>query len=96
MHTLYSKEFWHFIGIPDSLGGYGPEDTIGMMRAIAAIQKGHDIKQFVLDGVFITEDVINREPSFKDKIVSMGNKDQQAKRGKELIRQEVSNFIQTL
>ena len=96
MHTLYSKEFWQFIGIPDSLGGYGPEDTIGMMRAIAAIQKGHDIKQFVLDGVFITEDVINREPSFKDKIVPIHNKDKQSKKGKDLIKQEVSNFIESL
>ena len=96
MHTLYSKEFWQFVGIPESLGGYGPEDTIGMMRAIAAIQKGYDIKQFVLDGVFITEDVHNRDASFKDKIVSMNDKDSQSKKGKSLIRQEVSNFIESL
>jgi hypothetical protein len=96
MHTLYSKDFWKFIGIPESLGGYGPEDTIAMMRALVAIKMGHDIKQFVLDGIFITEDVINREPSFKDKIVSITNKDQQAKKGKELIRQEVTNFMESL
>lgn len=96
MHTLYSKEFWQFIGIPDSLGGYGPEDTIGMMRAIAAIHAGHEIKQFVLDGIFITEDVHNREPSFKDKIFPITDKDLQARKGKELIREEVSNFIKTL
>ena len=96
MHTLYSKEFQQFIGIPDSLGGYGPEDTIGMMRAIAAIHAGHEIKQFVLDGIFITEDVHNREPSFKDKIFPITDKDLQARKGKELIREEVSNFMKTL
>lgn len=96
MHTLYSKEFWKFIGIPESLGGYGPEDTIGMMRAIAAIKKGYDIKQYVLDGIYITEDVINREPTFKDKLVSKNNKDEQSNTGKSLISQELINFIKTL
>lgn len=96
MHTLYSREFWQFIGIPESLGGYGPEDTIAMFRAIAAIQKGYDIKQFVLDGIYITEDYINREPSFKDKIVSFNIKDELSNRGKSLIEIEVTNFIQKL
>ena len=96
MHTLYSREFWQFIGIPESLGGYGPEDTIGMFRAIGAIQKGHDIKQFVLDGLYITEDYINREPSFKGKIKPVDMKDELSKKGKSLIQSEITTFIQNL
>jgi len=96
MHTLYSKEFWKFIGIPESLGGYGPEDTIAMFRAIGAIQRGHDIKQYVLDGMYITEDYINREPSFKGKVVPIDMKDELSKKGKSLIQSEISSFIETL
>jgi len=64
MHTLYSKSFWDFVTIPDELGGYGPEDTYGMESAKIAIKLGYDIKQFVMDGIYITEDYINRTPSF--------------------------------
>ena len=56
MHTLYSKSFWELVGIPESFGGYGPEDTYGMSAATLAIRMGYDIKQFVIDGVYITED----------------------------------------
>jgi hypothetical protein len=96
MHTLYSREFWEFIGIPESLGGYGPEDTIAMFRSIGAIQKGYDIKQFVLDGIYITEDYINRTPSFGDKLITIDKKEELSKRGKELIESEISSFIHNI
>jgi hypothetical protein len=74
MHTLYSKSFWEFVGIPDSFGGYGPEDTYGMEAAKVAIRLGYDIKQFVMDGIYITEDYINRKPSFDGKIKPIDRK----------------------
>jgi len=76
MHTLYSRDFWQFIGIPEEFGGYGPEDTFGMFAATYAVQKGYDIKQYVLDGLYITEDYINREPSFEGKIVPINKKEE--------------------
>jgi len=68
MHTLYSKEFWDLIGIPEAFGGYGPEDTFGMFAASLAVKNGYDIKQYVLKGIYTTEDYINRIPSFESKI----------------------------
>ena len=68
MHTLYSKSFWELVSIPESFGGYGPEDTYGMHASNVALQLGYDIKQFVMDGVYITEDYKNRTPSFDGKI----------------------------
>jgi hypothetical protein len=68
MHTLYSKEFWDLIGIPESFGGYGPEDTFGMFAASLAVKHSYDIKQYVLKGIYTTEDYINRIPSFDSKI----------------------------
>ncbi len=68
MHTLYSKEFWDLMGIPESFGGYGPEDTFGMYSATLAFKQGYDIKQYVLKGIYTTEDYIDRVPSFHSKI----------------------------
>ena len=48
MHTLYSKSFWELVGIPESFGGYGPEDTYGMSAAEIAQRFGHNIQQFVM------------------------------------------------
>jgi len=59
MHTLYSKSFWELVTIPDEK---------------VAQKLGYDIKQFVLDGVYITEDYVNRTPSFSDKIKPIDRK----------------------
>lgn len=96
MHTLYSKSFWQFIGIPESFGGYGPEDTFGMMASIAAIRKGYDIKQYVLDGIFISEDYFNREPSIKDKIKKADFKTDFYKQASLQIPKELHSFIERI
>jgi len=92
MHTLYSKEFWKFIGIPESLGGYGPEDTYAMQAASLAIKFGYDIKQFVLDGIYITEDLINKKCEIESKIVKVDNKSELYKNGEDNSKIELVNF----
>jgi hypothetical protein len=74
MHTLYSKSFWELVGIPESFGGYGPEDTYGMTAGGIALKMGYDIKQYVIDGIYITEDTINKIPTFSEKIVTIDKK----------------------
>jgi len=96
MHTLYSKSFWDLVGIPDSFGGYGPEDTYGMSAAQVAIKLGYDIKQFVMDGVYITEDYKNRKPSFDGKIKPIDKKKEFYDKAHALGQQEVSNFAKEL
>lgn len=97
MHTLYSKSFWEFVTIPDTLGGYGPEDTYGMEAAKVAIRLGYDIKQFIMDGVYITEDYINRTPSFADKIKQIDKKkefyDSAFAKGPELLKIFATDLI---
>jgi len=97
MHTLYSKSFWELVTIPDELGGYGPEDTYGMNSADIALRLGYDIKQFVMDGIYITEDYINRKPSFNDKIIQIDKKkefyDTAFAKGPELIKQFTSKLL---
>jgi hypothetical protein len=98
MHTLYSKSFWDLVTIPDEFGGYGPEDTYGMAAASVAIKLGYGIKQFVMDGVYITEDYINRTPSFDGKIKSIDKKkefyDTAFSKGPDLVKKFAQTLIQ--
>lgn len=98
MHTLYSKSFWEFVTIPDELGGYGPEDTYGMAAASVAVKLGYDIKQFVMDGVYITEDYINRTPTFDSKIKPIDKKkefyDVAFAKGQELVQRFANKLIE--
>lgn len=96
MHTLYSKSFWELVGIPDSFGGYGPEDTYGMSAAEVALKMGYDVKQFVLDGIFITEDYQNRTPSFDGKINPIDKKKEFYDSAHSLGQYEVSSFAERL
>jgi len=96
MHTLYSKSFWELVTIPESFGGYGPEDTYGMSAAQLAMKLGYDIKQIVLDGIYITEDYIDRTPSFIDKIKPIDKKKEFYEAAHALGQQEVSNFAKNL
>ena len=92
MHTLYSKSFWDLVGIPESFGGYGPEDTYGMEASKVALKLGYDIKQFVMDGVYITEDYKNRTPSFDGKILPIDKKKEFYDKANSLGGEEVKAF----
>lgn len=96
MHTLYSKSFWDLMGIPESFGGYGPEDTFGMTCAQLAIKKGYDIKQYVMDGIYIAEDFINRQPSYHEKIKPFDRKKEFYSNAESIARDEVLKFIQRI
>jgi hypothetical protein len=97
MHTLYSKSFWELVTIPEEFGGYGPEDTYGMEAGKVAVKLGYDIKQFVMDGVYITEDYINRTPTFVDKIKPIDKKkefyDIAYAKGPELVKKFAEDLI---
>ena len=96
MHTLYSKSFWEFVGIPESFGGYGPEDTYAMKCAEVAEKCGVKITQVVLDGIYITEDDRNKTPSFDGKIVRIDKKKEFYDKAFGLAQQEVINFAKRL
>jgi len=96
MHTLYSKSFWELVGIPESFGGYGPEDTYAMSASKFAIKVGIDIKQFVMDGVYIAEDYKNRTPSFDGKIKPIDKKKEFYEAATAVGQEEVTKFASEL
>lgn len=87
MHTLYSKEFWDLIGIPEEFGGYGSEDTFAMNAALIARHAGKDVRQYVLDGIYITEDRDDnrRTPSYQGKVKYFDKKKDYQKNSNDLM-----------
>jgi hypothetical protein len=96
MHTLYSKSFWELVEIPESFGGYGPEDTYAMSAAEIAIKLGYDIVQVYMDGIYITEDYINRKPSFDGKIKPIDRKKEFWEKAFGLGQEEITKFATKL
>jgi len=98
MHTLYSKEFWNTIGIPEEFGGYGSEDTFAMMASFIARKAGIDVRQYVLDGIYITEDrdETRRTPSYKDKIVVADKKEEYQDNSNDLMDKLLYNYAKSL
>lgn len=96
MHTLYSRTFWNFVGIPESFGGYGPEDTYGMNCADVAQKYGFEINQYLLDGIYITEDYINTKPSFDGKVIRIDRKKEFYEKAFAIGRDELLNFAKRI
>lgn len=92
MHTLYSKEFWDLIKIPESFGGYGSEDAYAMLASNIAIQNKIPITQYMLKGLYISEDMVNREPSFKGKIKNIFSKENSKDKSWQLMSDELLKF----
>ena len=93
MHTLYSKEFWDLIDIPESFGGYGSEDTFAMHASDYAVRAGIDIKQYLLKGVYISENMINRKSSFEGKIKPIANKENARELSYKQFPDELKKFL---
>ena len=92
MHTLYSKEFWNLIDIPESFGGYGSEDAFAMLASDIAIQHNIPIEQYILKGIYITENLFNREPSFNEKIKNIFSKENSKDKSWKLMNNELLKF----
>lgn len=73
--TLYSKEIINFIGIPEFLGHYGSEDTFMSVAIEIAKQKNIDVKQYVMRGIYVSENIVKRIDPYRNKIKNINLKD---------------------
>ena len=98
MHTLYSKKFWETFRIPEEFGGYGSEDTFGMIASTESVKFGIDVRQYVLDGLYITEDKdeTHREPSYKDKISVFRVKEDGKAKSMKIMHMVITRLINSL
>jgi len=91
MHTLYSKELWDLIGIPESFGGYGSEDTFAMYASNYAAEAGIDIKQYILTGLYTSENMITNRLTYKVK--SIANKENSRELSYKKFPEELNKFL---
>jgi len=91
MHTLYSKELWDLISIPESFGGYGSEDTFAMYASNYAAEAGIDIKQYILTGLYTSENMITNRLTYKVK--SIANKENSRELSYKKFPEELNKFL---
>jgi hypothetical protein len=77
--TLLSKALLDKIGIPESFGHYGLEDTYVMVGAAALSKKGESVGQFVLENLIIGEIHKNRTNETIKKYISSKNRKEEFK-----------------
>ena len=94
--TLYSKEILDFIGIPQWLGHYGPEDTYLMFASQLATAKGYDIKQYILNGVYVSENYVNRSNPYSNELKVNNLKDAFRKNAESQFAEQLNKFSRSL
>ena len=87
--TLYSKQILNLIGIPDWLGHYGPEDTNMMFMSEFYKMEQWPISQYVLNGLYISENYVSRDTKYNSKIKLNNLKDKFRQEAESVFAQEL-------
>jgi hypothetical protein len=74
--TLISTPLLKYIGVPESLGHYGLEDTYIMLCSHIMRQKGMNVTQFVLENEVISEDHLFRFNPYKNYISAIDKREE--------------------
>lgn len=92
--TLISKSLLNEIGIPESFGHYGLEDTFVMACSSIMKQKGKEVSQFVLENMISGEIRKNRtNNTIKKYILSKDRKEEFKQIAHSNWESEINNFI---
>lgn len=90
--NMYSQDLMKFVGIPESLGGYGAEDTyIGLSSRIAR-ENGFPVPVYLLRNVYISEDYASRDSTLKDLLMHKDLRGEQRVEAEKQIVRELSAF----
>lgn len=77
--TLISKPLLDKIGIPESFGHYGLEDTFVMVCGMIMSQKGENVNQFVMENLIVGENHRNRPNQSIKKYLSIKDRKEEFK-----------------
>lgn len=90
--TLISTPLLKHIGIPESLGHYGLEDTFIMICSQIMKQKGINVTQFILENEIIVEDHLFRPNPYKEYLITINKQEEFRKIAHENFQNEVNKF----
>lgn len=78
--TLISKDLLNRVGVPESFGHYGLEDTFVMACSYMMTQKGESVSQFILENLIIGENHLNRANETIGKYIISKNRKEEFKK----------------
>jgi len=91
--NLFSTKLLKFIDIPDSLGSYGVDDLFVMRCCDIMKYKGVNIKQFVIEGMVVCENIKYRCNPYKEFIHSVNRLEEYRKQACDSFSKEIKKFI---
>lgn len=94
--TLISTPLFKYIGVPESLGHYGLEDTYIMVCAQIMKQRGINVNQFVLENEIIVEDHLFRFNPYKNYLSIMDKREEFKRIAHENFQEEINKFGNSL
>ena len=72
--NLISINLLRLIDLPDSFGSYGPDDTFLMYGAQILKQSGHDVQQWVVENLVVSENHKYRVNSYTNLLVNTNDR----------------------
>ena len=94
--TVISTQLAKKIGIPESLGHYGLEDTFIMYCSYMMQQKGLGVTQYVLENEIIVEDHLYRFNPYKEFLTVINKQEEFKKIAHESFQKELIKFENSL
>jgi hypothetical protein len=94
--TLISNELLTKVGVPESFGHYGPDDTFIMICGEIMKQKQMIVSQFIMENMIAGENHKRANSTVKDFIASKNRKDEFRKIAEDNWEREINKFIATL
>jgi hypothetical protein len=91
--TLISTPLLKHIGVPESLGHYGLEDTYIMICSQIMKQKGINITQFVLENEIIVEDHLFRYNPYKNYLSIIDKREEFKQIAHSNFQNEIDKFV---
>ena len=92
--TLISKPLLDRVGIPESFGHYGLEDTFVMVCGMMMAQQGENVGQFIMENLIIGENHKNRPNQSIKQYLSIKDKKEEFKKiAHANWENEINNFI---
>jgi hypothetical protein len=90
--NLYSKELLSFTGIPESLGGYGAEDTFIGLASRVARHNGYPCAMYILRNVYVSEDYVTRRYTLDGQVAYRDTRMEQREAAEKHLAPELSIF----
>lgn len=94
--TVLSVPLAKYIGLPESMGSYGLEDTYIMSCASIMKQKGIKVQQFILENEVVIEDHLFRFNPYKDYLCSIDKREEFKKIAHNNFQEEINKFGNSL